>query len=602
MIILMFFSFLAGVVTVLSPCILPLLPIILASSAATGKRQPYGVVIGFIVSFTFFTLFLTTIVKATGVSADLIRTISVVIILLFGLVLVIPKLNIWFEIIASKISNKFANKVSNDSKNEDESEEGGDSEKEIKEKKTGFVPGLLIGVSLGLIWTPCAGPILAFVISLALTGTVTGHAIFITLSYALGTAIPMFFIIYGGRKLIDKFPALYRNLGKIQKVFGVLMIIVALALYFNYDRKFQTFILDKFPSYGAGITKIEQIGIVEDQLDKLHEEMGDEMERSDGDSDGGGRDELDEADLAPELIPGGEWFNSEPLTLEELRGKVVLIDFWTYTCINCIRTLPYIQSWHEKYNDQGLVIIGVHTPEFEFEKSAENLEEAIEDFGLTYAIVQDNDYSTWRAYNNRYWPAKYFIDASGVVRDSHFGEGAYDESEEFIQDLIEEASDAEIDIEVDNPDYDIYSRTPETYLGYHRIKGFASVEDISRDQDSNYTAPQEVKDDQVVFVGDWNVGEERSMPKTGSELILNFESKEVFLVMRPEKEGLIGEVKVYVDGELVDSEAGADVQDGVVKIDTDRLYKLVNLDEPGRHILKLEFIDNKVEVYAFTFG
>lgn len=567
MLILILFAFLAGVVTILSPCILPILPIILSGGIGGGKKRPLGIVTGFVISFSFFTLALSAIVKLTGVSADVLRTISIVIIFGFGLTLLVPKFQLWMEQTFSKLAGMASQ----------------------KNEGSGFGGGVLLGCSLGLIWTPCVGPIIASVITLAATSTVNFAAVFITIAYSIGTALPMFAIIYGGRQLLQKVPWLLKNTGKIQKAFGVLMILTALAIFFNVDRKFQTYILEKFPEYGTGLVQLEDNELVKKQLEKISGEDNDLIKNNIYPS-------------APELIQGGEWFNSEPLKIADLKGKVVLIDFWTYTCINCIRTLPYLETWHEKYADKGLVIIGVHTPEFEFEKDADNVEQAIEDFGLKYAVMQDNDYATWRVYKNRYWPAKYFIDKDGKVRNTHFGEGAYDESEKLIQQLLEEAGSDVENIEVENLDYSINSNTPEIYLGYGRIDGFASLEKIQKDKDANYTMTEELGKNEVAYGGKWNVGKERAMPAQDAELTLNFESQEVFLVMRSEASEGAG-VQIYIDGSLItDAQAGDDVQDGVVTVTKDRLYKLVKFSEPGRHTLKLEFLDGNTELYAFTFG
>ena len=349
MILLIIFAFLAGIVTILSPCILPILPIILSSSIGTtqiGKARPIGVITGFVLSFTFFTLFLSTIVSVIGIPADSLRVFSVIVIGLFGASMLIPKFQIWLEILFSKLSQFLPQ----------------------SQNKTGFGGGILIGLSLGLLWTPCVGPILASVISLAITGSVNLDAVFITLAYAIGTAIPMFFIMIAGQTALRKAPWLLTNASHIQKAFGVLMILTALAIFFNLDRKFQTFILNVFPNYGTGLTKFEDISLINNALQNLSapevkkEDMGKptfEMDKSQGTP-------------APELIPGGQWFNSEPLKLADLKGKVVVIDFWTYSCINCQRTFPYLKSWWEKYKDKGLIIIGVHSPEFEFEKNCQS--------------------------------------------------------------------------------------------------------------------------------------------------------------------------------------------------------------------------------------
>src|SRR3989344_842213 len=358
MILLLGFSFLAGIVTILSPCILPILPIVLSSSISKGKERPLGIVAGFILSFTFFTLFLTTIVKFFAIPADSLRLFSVIVIFLFGLSLLFSGMQKFLERVFSYFS-KFVPR---------------------SEKKEGFGGGLLIGMSIGLLWTPCVGPILASVISLALTGSVTFESFLITLAYSMGTAIPMFFIIFGGQTVLNKVPWLVKNTGKIQKIFGIVMMLTAVGIYLNLDRQFQSYILQKFPNYGVGLTQFEDNKNIIDRLNNFNGELKKEdMGKTTADL-------MDEAFLAPELVPGGEFFNLEENSqenlpdlalqgeaLQNLRGKVVLLDFWTYTCINCIRTLPYLRNWHEKYKDKGFVIIGIHTPEFEFEKDPTNV-------------------------------------------------------------------------------------------------------------------------------------------------------------------------------------------------------------------------------------
>ncbi len=572
MILLIAFSFLAGIVTILSPCILPLLPIILSSSVdTTGKKRPMGVVVGFVLSFTFFTLSLSTIVRVSGIPADSLRHFSVIVLILFGLSLFVPKIQLLTEQLFSKLT-KFAPNG---------------------QTKHGFLGGMIVGLSLGLLWTPCVGPILASVISLAITGTVTTQAFFITLSYSLGTAIPMFIIMRAGSTALQKVPWLLQNSAKIQKAFGIVMVITAIGIFFNVDRQFQTYILNKFPNYGIGLTKFEDNEAVKKQLNNINET---EIKK-----DNLGKptsDLVPKGPLAPEIIPGGVWFNSKPLTLKQLRGKVVVIDFWTYSCINCQRTLPYLRNWNEKYKDKGLVIIGVHSPEFEFEKSEKNVAQAIKDFQLTYPIVQDNNFDTWRAYGNSYWPAKYFIDKDGYIRYHHFGEGAYDESEQVIQELLKETGAQDISTRVKNPQYQNYAKTPELYLGYRRIAYFGSPEEIKKDTLGTYTSPKNLGDNQLAYDGIWSVMEEYANPQKGSKLYLNFDAKEVFLVMRTK--GSPSKVKVYIDDKL--QYFGKDNVEGTVTVSKDALYKLTNLSLPGRHILRLEFEDNNIELYAFTFG
>jgi len=579
MIVLITFAFLAGIVTILSPCILPILPIILTSTLggqAIGKARPIGVVLGFVLSFTFFTLFLSTIVQATALSADTLRLFSVFVIASFGVSLLIPQ----FQLILERSFSKLAGLMPQST------------------QRKGFGGGILIGLSLGLLWTPCVGPILASVISLALTGTVTFDAFLITLSYSLGTAIPMFLIMIGGQTALKKVPWLLTNTATIQKIFGVIMILTALAIFTNVDRTFQTFILKTFPSYGTGLTTFEDTDAIKQQLQTI-------TQNDQTPSSGKPLFEVNKANaiVAPEIVPGGIWINlpqgKQTLSLSALKGKVVLVDFWTYSCINCIRTLPYLKDWWTKYKDQGLVIIGVHAPEFEFEKDSANLLKAVKDFGLTYPIVQDNDFSTWRAYDNHYWPAKYFIDKDGYIRHTHFGEGEYDESERVIQELLKETGAKNVDKPVVNKPYDIYSQTPETYLGYDRMANFGSQETIVKDNQATYTTKPDLPDDFFSFSGMWTAMPEYSVPAENSELTLNFSAKEVYLVMGTPG-GKPATVEVLVDGKK--QFFGEDNTDGKVIVTTNRLYKLVNLPSPGRHKVQLHFLNADLKVFAFTFG
>ncbi len=571
MLFLIGFAFLAGIITILSPCILPILPIVLSGSVGAGKRKPQGIVTGFILSFTFFTLFLSALVKVTGISADLLRVLSVVIILVFGISLLIPKFQVIMERIFTKLSSRFA----------------------VTGKHEGFAGGVVVGLSLGLIWTPCVGPILASVITLAATSEVSFAAFFITLAYSLGTAIPMLAIMYGGRGLLQKVPWLLPNTEKIQKGFGILMVLTALGIFFNVDRKFQTYILETFPQYGVGLTKFEDNDLVKNQLDNLFKKESKNTQSSIG--------LTDKKIPAPEIIPGGVWLNSDPLTIKGLKGKVILVDFWTYSCINCQRTFPYLLDWHAKYKDKGLVIIGVHSPEFEFEKSEKNVQDALEDFGLTYPVIQDNNFDTWKAYENRYWPAKYLIDKDGFIRYYHAGEGDYTETEKVIQNLLKESGQT-VNIDIKNAsDSSIVSNlSPEGYLGYQRmldLMGQAKADPGEQE----FALSQDITPNKFSFGGRWNIGKESATAIKDASLVYNFNASKVFLVMNPGAAS--GKVAVYLDGKLVDQKsAGKDVKNGFVLIDSDRLYELIDLKgNPGNHLLKLEFTDG-VEAFAFTFG
>jgi len=524
------------------------------------------------------------------------RFVSVLVIAGFGVSLLIPQFQVLMERLFSRLARFIPGR------------------RGASTGKQGFRGGLLIGFSVGLLWTPCVGPILASVISLAIIGTVTFDALLITLAYSLGTAIPMFLIILGGQNALRRVPWLLSNLGHIQKLFGVLMILTAMGIFFNVDRRFQTYILTTFPQYGVGLTKFEDNDAVKNQLIKKNspaikrEDMGKPTS-----------DLFPEGPVAPEIIPGGAWFNlpedkagGQPLKLADLRGKVVIIDFWTYSCINCQRTFPYLRQWYQTYKDKGLVIIGVHSPEFEFEKKEENVAQAIKDFKLTYPVVQDNDFATWRAYDNKYWPAKYFIDKNGVIRHTHFGEGAYDESERVIQKLLKEAGASDVSIRISNPTYQTNSQTPETYLGSSRMEYYFPNGSVNNGRQL-FKSAADLPKRSFSFGGEWDINDEYAESGKNASINYNFIAGKVFLVLRPGVDGTCspgqvctppGQVRVFLDGKIVDNNnAGSDVINGIVTVDKDRLYNLVDLkDTVENHILKLEFVNPGIKAYAFTFG
>ena len=336
MAVLVVFAFVSGIITILSPCILPVLPVVLSGSVGGGKRRPLGIVVGFAVSFTIFTLSLTAIVQATGISADSLRYVAVVILILFGLVMIVPALKDRFQMLVSRVASRGAKRSSGAA--------GGRA-------STGFWSGVPVGISLGLVWTPCVGPIMASVITLALTQQIDGGAIIITLAYTIGTAIPMFAVMAGGRALLNRAKWLSRSTDKIQKVFGVLMVLVGVSIAFGWERRFQSAILDVLPGYGSGLTAVEQTAPVQDALESRiwTASVSDSGSRStdtfSGAPAGTYTGELGDYGTAPDIVTTGPWINSEPLSLEDLRGKVVLIDFWTYSCVNCVRTIPHLRAW-----------------------------------------------------------------------------------------------------------------------------------------------------------------------------------------------------------------------------------------------------------------
>lgn len=586
MTVLLFFAFLSGIVTILSPCILPVLPVVLTGSVG-GKKRPLGVITGFIASFSIFTLALSSLVRAFNIPPDALRVAAVILIIVFGSVMLVPKLQKGFEIIASRLTSRSQNRKSSN----------------------GFTGGLLVGLSLGLVWTPCVGPIMASVISLAISQSIDGGTVLIILAYSLGTSIPMLGIMLGGRSLIKRFPLLSKNPGRIQRVFGVLMILVGLSIGFGLDRQFQSVVLNLFPGYGSGLTAFENTESVSKAIRERSKEpplmmmAGENSVSFDIEPTKG---KLGDYGAAPALVTQGEWFNTEVLgkgqgnqviNMEDLRGKVVLLDFWTYSCVNCIRTIPHLRALYDAYGGENFVIIGVHSPEFAFERKPKNVRKAMEELGVTWPVVLDNEFAQWRAYNNRYWPAHYFIDAEGRIRYFHFGEGEYDTAEEVVRALLEEAGNLPSARAEEKQETANRSKTAEIYLGYSRSKGFLSEQNTVKNKMTSYSPERSPKNGEWSLEGDWSISKDFIVTEDTGILELGFNSKNVFLVIEAAEGD--GWVEVKLDGKIVENTS--DINDGVLSPKESRLYQLVSLPRAGKHILNLE-VHGKLRLFAFTFG
>ncbi len=588
MVVLLFFAFLSGLVTIAAPCIWPLLPIILSSSIlGNDHRRPLGITIGILISFGILTLTISYLVSIFKFDPNILRYIAVGVLLFLGLTMVIPPLTRMVEGWVSGFSGKLGMLGKTTSKD--------------------FLHGFITGLSLGVVWTPCAGPILAAIATLAATRTVNLEIVLVTIVYLIGVGIPLFIFAWGGQKIVSKTRVFNKYTGTVQKIFGVIIILTALLIATNYDKVLQVKLLDVFPAYTDFIVKLESNDVVSKRLNiiggKDHKEdmIGKPFNPMPTKN---AQDNLFNANFpAPELTGIVNWINSEPLTLKGLRGKVVLIDFWTYTCINCIRTLPHVTSWYEKYKDQGFVVLGVHTPEFEFEKKTENVEAAIKQYGINYPVPQDNDYATWNAFSNRYWPAKYLIDKDGIVRYVHFGEGKYEETEKAIRILLEEAGSKVKEDMSDLPDETPRVRnSPETYLGSSRMQYYFPNGRIGNGSYKDLTISSNIPVNSFTLGGDWVVMDEYSTSGSNAALEYRFLANKVFLVMRP-KNGSEGKVRVSLDGKPVDSSSsGKDVVNGFVPITSDRLYELIDLKgNRGEHLLRIEFSPG-IEIFAFTFG
>ncbi len=579
MTLLILFAFLAGAGTALSPCVLPILPAVLSAGVTGGRRRPLGVVTGIVVAFTFATVALVYVIDALGLPDDLVRWIAIGTLFVFGVILLVPPLADRLEAFISRVVPG-----------------------PKRAKGDGFWPGFVLGTSLGLVYAPCAGPILAGVITVSASQDFTAGKLAVAFAYAIGSAAVLYALMLGGRKLIDGMGA-WRN--RVQAVMGALMVLTAVAMSAELDIRFQTAIADDLPSFLVNPTgDLEESDAVADNLAEVRG-GGEGPIAAEADQEVEPDIVLPELGTAPEFTGTQQWFNTdgEPISIanEVEQGHVVLIDFWTYTCINCIRTLPYLKAWDEEYRDDGLTIVGVHAPEFPFEKEASNVEDAIADNGIEYPVVQDNDLATWTAWGNQYWPAKYLIDADGQVRYTHFGEGSYDETEQAIRSLLAEAGDGDLGAEAKAKGESIDPKlmSPETYLGSLRADGW--VEPV-RNGETAFDAPAADSLDlnEFAYDGTWEVTDDGATSVDGAEISFRFQAKNVFLVLGAE--GGPAPLEVLLDGEPVsDSNAGSDVKNGVAEISSERLYRLVELDDAGQHTLTLRFAPG-ITGYAFTFG
>lgn len=587
--------FLAGVLTILLPCILPLIPIVLGVSIVDRDRlRPLAIVLGMTVSFVGFTFILQVFLNQFVELADYLRIATYYVLLLFGLGFLFEKRTPrfagaiigslfflskgWVSVagaaalgcIATEVGGMVAAKIQ---------QLGANIQQETRSKlgSHAFLSPFLMGLTLGLVWVPCAGPALGF--ALALVREQPGiTALFLLGVYALGSAIPLLLIGYGGQTAVHSVRVLSAYSETVKKVSGVLLILSAIGFQLNLFTDLQAWISNN-TGYGAFANKLEE-------------------------SFFGGPDNANETNLdtlpilakAPtSFVNEGTWHNSQPLKLEELRGKVVLIDFWTYSCINCIRTLPYIQGYWEKYQNSPFVLVGVHTPEFVFEKNAANVAAAIEKYDLTYPVVQDNDFGTWNAFRNRYWPAKYLIDAEGNIRYVHFGEGAYEETDAAIAKLLKE-----IGVEMQAPEPAIEQTsdfgkpvTPETYLNPRSWDRFGNSQGGMVSLTLQYSFPEKMETNEYYLEGAWQLtDDERQVLRSDKGSVgIRALAGEVNLVLGPETEGASVSADVFVDGKKTKT----------LTIDHHDLYELYK-GEYGEHDVVVTFAKKGIAGYAYTFG
>jgi cytochrome c biogenesis protein CcdA/thiol-disulfide isomerase/thioredoxin len=545
MAVLLGVGFLAGLVTSLSPCVLPVLPILLAGGASGGSRRPYAIVGGLVVSFVVFTLAAAALLDALGLPEDFLRDLAIVLLFLVAATLFWPRLGNWLERPFYFLTRRRSS-----------SDLGG---------------GFVLGASLGLVFVPCAGPVLAAVSVLAANEDIGLDVVLLTVAYALGAAIPMLAIALGGRRFSV---ALRSRMRWLRPALGAVIAFTALGIAVGWDRPFQTAV----PGYTEAFQeRVEDSAFTRRELADLTGVRSAEAGR------------LADFGPAPELEGIVGWINSHPRTLASLRGRVVLVDFWTYSCINCLRTLPYLKAWDEAYRDDGLTILGVHSPEFAFERKADNVRGAVRDLGLRYPVALDNGFDTWNAYANRYWPAKYFIDRRGHLRFAHFGEGAYDESERVIRRLLAEGGDEPMGAPARTPRAGSLPGaviTPESYLGWQRLDRYVGSP-VRPGRTAVYRFPRApLPAHHLSYDGRWRLEAERAVAESGARLRLRYVARDVYLVLSGR-----GTVRLLLDGKEVRT----------VRVAGDRLYTLVRGPRTRERLLELRFSPG-VSAYAFTFG
>ena len=547
MLVLVLVGLAAGVITAISPCILPVLPMVLTSGAGEGgRRRPLLVIAGLVASFTVFTLAAASLLSALGLPPDFLRNAAIVLL---------------FVLAGTLLSQRFAYVVERPFAF-------------MTRRKAGHPVGpFLLGVSLGLVFVPCAGPVLATISVLAATGQVGVRAVVLTLAYAIGFGVPLLLVALGGQNVAGRLRVTGPGL---RRVSGVVIAVSAFAILLDLPQDLQT----RLGGYSSALqAHVENTDAARQRLGDLRD-GGNAFASSE-------KSGLPVIGRAPELVGIDSWLNTpgdRPLMLRSLRGKVVLVDFWTYSCINCIRTLPHLRAWHDRYRANGFEIVGVYTPEFAFEHVRGNVARAARDLKVSWPVALDNDYATWTAYSNEYWPAEYLVDRAGRIRRVHFGEGEYGETERAIRALLRAGGRGASSVADATPTAVV---TPETYLGYARLDQSRYLgSEVEPRRSAVYRLAPNLGRDGLSYGGRWTIADERATAGANARLQLLFHAHDVYLVL-----GGRGRVRVLVDGRPVKT----------VSVDGDRLYPLVTGRRLRTALLELRF-DPGVNGYAFTFG
>jgi cytochrome c biogenesis protein CcdA/thiol-disulfide isomerase/thioredoxin len=583
--------FLGGMLTILSPCILPVLPFVFARAEQPFLKSGLPLLAGMTLTFAA----VATLAAVGGSWAVHInqygRVAALVLLTAFALTLLSRRLADLLARPFVALGNRLTEGQSN----------------------AGIGSSLLIGVATGLLWAPCAGPILGLVLTGAALSGPSAHTTVLLFAYAAGAAASLAIALLAGGRV---FAALKRGLGAgewVRRGLGVAVLVGVAAIALGLDSGFLTRVSL------ASTDHIEQTLIGKIHPPAARTTAGSETRVVNpavaGDPGSSAPGSLPVEGQLPALSGATGWLNSPPLTREGLRGKVVLVDFWTYSCINCLRSLPYVNGWYQKYKDHGLVVLGVHSPEFAFEKDVGNVQRAVHDLNVTYPVALDSNYEIWRAFDNQYWPAHYFIDAQGNIRGHHFGEGDYPESERIIRELLTEAGFKDLPpagistanakgVQAAADTNDMLS--PETYVGYARSEHFSSPSHVVPDQSAQYQAPDKLETNQWALTGKWTVDDEKgTLDAAHGTIVFRFQARDLHLVLGPGPTGKPIRFRVRLDGADPGASHGTDTDaTGAGVVTTQRLYQLIR-QSPGDihpHTFTIEFLDAGVQAYAFTFG
>ena len=586
--ILFVLSYVGGVLTIISPCILPVLPFVFARADQPFVKSGLPMLLGMAATFALVAT-LAAVGGGWAVQANEYgRTIAIVVLAVLGVTLLFPSL-------ADRLTRPL---VAVGARLSASADSGGHSQT--------ILPSFLLGIATGLLWAPCAGPILGLILTGAALNGANAQTSLLLLAYAAGAATSLAVaLLIGGRV----FAAMKRSLGVsewIRRGLGVAVLVGVAAIALGLD----TGVLTQ-------ASLASTAGLEQGLLDKFGKEA-----RPPGGQGSMAMAAKPPADpTGPLSVEGGlpaldgavEWLNSPPLTKQGLRGKVVLIDFWTYSCINCLRAIPYVRAWAQKYKDQGLVVIGIHTPEFAFERNADIVKRAVRDLKIDYPVAVDSNFALWRAFDNQYWPAHYFIDAEGRIRHHHFGEGQYAESEHVIQQLLAEtgktdiakgvvavtAAGAEAAADTGNV------KSPETYIGFMRSENFSSPGGIVQDVDHVYALPTDLRLNQWALNGTWKIEDERAiLGAAGGGIAFRFHARDLHLVLGAGDDGKPVRFRVLLDGQRPGDDHGADIDaNGEGTVTGQRLYQLVRQHGPVKErTFEIQFLDPGVQAFAFTFG